>query len=97
MKVTNEVGAISGLAESRAVAGAGEREAASSARSQGSSASSSLELSARVGDVDEIVRAARATDELRSEFVEQAKVDMAAGSLTADSMDLARLIASDLF
>ncbi len=98
MKVTNDVTAISGMAESRSVGAAGERDVASSQRSsEGLPSASTLELSGQVADVEEIAQAARQADAIRVDVVEQAKADMAAGTLTADSNELAALIARDLF
>jgi|GEM_PF-3734320 len=58
---------------------------------------SSLELSADVGHVEAIRSAAKSEPDFRPDVVAQARADMAAGTLTADSGELAALMAQDIF
>lgn len=61
------------------------------------SASSSVELSADVADVEQIADIARAESDFRADVVAQAQADLDAGALVVDSAELAALISYDLF
>ena len=60
-------------------------------------AASSVELSAGVADVEQIADIARAEPSFRADVVDQAKADLAAGTLAVDAAELAALMSYDLF
>ncbi len=60
-------------------------------------APSSVALSAGVADVELIAEIARAEPSVRADVVAQAKADLVAGGLAADSAELAALMFSELF
>lgn len=64
---------------------------------QGAAAHGGLHLSQRVEEVERIGTIAREEPGFRPDVVEQAKADLAAGTLRADPNELASLIARDLF
>ena len=65
--------------------------------SAGLQSGGTVHLSQRAEEVQQIRDIAKAEPEVRTEIVEQAKADLAAGQLTADPMELAAAIARDLF
>lgn len=102
MKITGNEAAISAVPSASGADAAATRSADASAdkglqAAGGLDKPSSLHLSHRVGEAEKVADLAKETPEFRAEVVEQAKADLAAGTLTADPAALAEQIFADLF
>ncbi len=103
MKVTGKEVSLQALQQNRAQEANAAREAeptrAVERASSGLAApsASTVSLSHEVEEVQEIVKAAKATPDLRQDVVDQAKADIDSGAMAADPQELAALIARDLF
>lgn len=103
MKVTGKEVSLQALQQNRAQEANAAREAEPSKAVERASSglasanASSVSLSHEVQEVQEIVKTAKSTPDLRQEIVDQAKADYESGQMAADPQELAALIARDLF
>lgn len=106
MKVKGHDASVTSLASARAQEAQAARETEPTRANERAGAgldsgavagASSVSLSDKVQEVQEIRTAAKAEPEVRQEVVEQAKADLAAGQMQADPSELAALISRDLF
>lgn len=102
MKITGTEAALSAVPSASGADAAATRGADASAdkglqAAGGLDKPSSLHLSHRVGEAEKVADLAKEAPEFRAEVVEQARADLAAGTLSADPGALAEQIFADLF